>query len=136
MGASGGFTPVFQAAGGGLTSKHFYGTGTAPGVAASGAWGTAPTVTVSGNDSCLNVKVTAAATTATSPTLTITFNSTYTTAPIVLPEMINSDEGAGINTFKRQLWVTAVSATACTITFHHLPVAGNFYDFNVQVIGR
>ena len=107
--------------------------------AASSGWGTSPTITVNrGTDQGASVQITAKATTAANPTLTLTFHDgTWTTVPIVVcgrTELVAAT-GAPAAAVTNEFVPTTVSATQVVFTFNGTPVANSNYGFSFIAIG-
>jgi hypothetical protein len=107
--------------------------------AASAEWGTSPVITVvGGTDGCASVTIQAKATTAASPTLTLTFkDGAWTTIPVVIPartDIVAATAAPGA-TVTNEWVVTSVTSTQAVFTFLGTPVANNTYGLAFICIG-
>lgn len=108
-------------------------------IALSSGWGTSPTLTINrGTDQGASVQITAKATVAANPTVTVTFaNGTWTTAPVVVACRTDTTAatGAPSASVSNQWAVTSVTATAVTLTFNGTPVANSSYGLSFICMG-
>lgn len=108
-------------------------------IALSSGWGTSPTLTINrGTDQGASIQITAKATVAANPTVTVTFaNGTWTTAPVVVACRTDTTAatGAPSTSVSNQWAVTSVTATAVTLTFNGTPVANSSYGLSFICMG-
>lgn len=107
--------------------------------AASSGWGTSPTITVNrGTDQAASVSITAKATVAANPTLTLTFHDgTWTQVPVVVACRgdITAATGTPSASVSNEWAVTSTTATAVIFTFNGTPVANSSYTLNFIAMG-
>lgn len=105
----------------------------------SSGWGTSPTLTISrGVDQAAAITITAKATVAANPTVTLTFHDgTFTQIPIVIPARtdVAATAGAPTATVSNEWVVTSISATVVTFTFLGTPVANSVYGLSWIALG-
>lgn len=98
----------------------------------SSGWGTIPTLVVNrGVDQAASIQITAKATVAANPTVTVTFaDGTFTQIPVVIASRTDISAPTAAN------WsVTTVTATAVTFTFVGTPVANSVYGLAWIALG-
>ena len=108
-------------------------------IALSSGWGTSPTLTINrGVDQAASIQITAKATTAANPTVTVTFaDGTFTQIPVVVPTRTDITAATGApSTSVANDWVpTTVSATQVVFTFNGTPVANSVYGLAWIALG-
>jgi hypothetical protein len=114
--------------------NQLIGLSAAPAVSISAGWGSTATATVIGTDLGFYVRVTAGGTgIAANPTFTLTFATTYANPPGVLPKITGSNDGGAVG---KDTWITSRGSGSVQFQFFHTPVSGDYYEFDVQMVGR
>lgn len=120
----------------GLTSFHLAGNGTTPAIAAGGASGVSPTISITGTDMNGYITLTSGSATTTGTVATITFATSYGTAPrcvILQAANINAAALSGSSL----LYIdqsTGITATTLTITTQRALTTSMTYQYYYQVI--
>lgn len=108
-------------------------------IALGSGWGTSPTLTINrGTDQGASIQITAKATVAANPTVTVTFaNGTWTNPPIVVACRTDTTAATGSPSasVSNQWAVTSVTATAVILTFNGTPVANSTYGLSFICMG-
>jgi len=108
-------------------------------IALSSGWGTSPTLPINrGADQAASIQITAKATTAANPTVTVTFaDGTFTQIPVVVPTRTDTTAATGAPSASvTNHWVpTTVSATQVVFTFNGTPVANSVYGLAWIALG-